>query len=107
MIAKREGIGNLLAEGTKRAAQKVGKGSEHFAMNVKGLECAGYDGRGFQTFTRGCVKDAWSEIAELYTLTTGIKVTGNDLKLAAERCWNLKKAFNIREGWTRQDDSLP
>jgi aldehyde:ferredoxin oxidoreductase len=38
LIAKREGIGNFLAEGTARMAQKIGKGSEVFAMNTKGLE---------------------------------------------------------------------
>lgn len=41
-IARREGIGDLLAEGVKRAAQKIGGGSEKFAMHVKGLEFAGY-----------------------------------------------------------------
>lgn len=43
MIANREGFGDLLAEGTKRMAEKIGKGSEKFAMNVKGLEISGYD----------------------------------------------------------------
>lgn len=38
MIAKREGVGDLLAEGTKRAAQRIGRGAEEFAMQVKGLE---------------------------------------------------------------------
>jgi aldehyde:ferredoxin oxidoreductase len=37
-IAAREGIGDLLAEGVKIAAQKTGKGSERFAIQVKGLE---------------------------------------------------------------------
>jgi aldehyde:ferredoxin oxidoreductase len=37
-IARREGIGALLAEGVKRAAAKIGKGSAHFAMEVKGQE---------------------------------------------------------------------
>jgi len=37
LIAKREGIGNLLAEGTTKAAQKIGKGAEKFSMEVKGL----------------------------------------------------------------------
>jgi aldehyde:ferredoxin oxidoreductase len=45
MIAHREGIGNLLAEGTARMAQKIGQGSEQFAMNVKGLEFGQYDPR--------------------------------------------------------------
>jgi len=38
LIAKREGIGNLLAEGTARAAQKIGRGATEFAMQVKGVE---------------------------------------------------------------------
>jgi aldehyde:ferredoxin oxidoreductase len=37
-IARREGIGDLLAEGSARAAWKIGKGAEAFAMQVKGLE---------------------------------------------------------------------
>jgi aldehyde:ferredoxin oxidoreductase len=37
-IALREGIGDLLAEGTKRAAEKIGRGSARYAMHVKGLE---------------------------------------------------------------------
>jgi aldehyde:ferredoxin oxidoreductase len=42
-IAYREGkIGNLLALGTKRAAQQVGKGSEKFAIQVKGMEQSAY-----------------------------------------------------------------
>ncbi len=47
-IAKREGIGDLLAEGTRRMSQKLGKGSEKFAMNVKGLELPAYDSRAVQ-----------------------------------------------------------
>ena len=35
-IALREGLGDLLAEGSTRAAAKIGKGAEAFAMNVKG-----------------------------------------------------------------------
>jgi aldehyde:ferredoxin oxidoreductase len=38
MIAKREGIGDLLAEGVMRAAEKIGKGASEFAMHVKGQE---------------------------------------------------------------------
>jgi aldehyde:ferredoxin oxidoreductase len=41
-IAKREGFGNLLADGVKRAAKKVGKGSEKFAIEVKGMEQSAY-----------------------------------------------------------------
>jgi len=45
-IASREGIGDILAEGTKGAAAKIGKGAEYYAMNVKGLEMPGYEPRG-------------------------------------------------------------
>ncbi|MEM2875976.1 MAG: aldehyde ferredoxin oxidoreductase family protein, partial [Candidatus Bathyarchaeia archaeon] len=38
MIANREGIGNILAEGVKRAAEKIGGGAEKFALHVKGEE---------------------------------------------------------------------
>lgn len=42
-IAYREGkLGALLADGVKRAAQKVGKGSEKFAIQVKGMEQSAY-----------------------------------------------------------------
>jgi len=47
-IAKREGFGDLLAEGTRRMSRKLGKGSERFAMNVKGLELPAYDSRAVQ-----------------------------------------------------------
>ena len=47
-IAKREGIGDLLAEGVKRASGKIGKGTERFAMHVKGLELPAYDSRALQ-----------------------------------------------------------
>lgn len=46
-IAFREQFGNLLAEGVRRTAEKIGKGSERFAMHVKGLEMAGYNPRSF------------------------------------------------------------
>ncbi len=38
MIARKEGIGELLAEGTARAAKEIGKGAEEFAIHVKGQE---------------------------------------------------------------------
>lgn len=45
MIAMRKGIGNLLAEGSHRAAQKIGKGAEKYVMAIKKQELAGQDGR--------------------------------------------------------------
>ena len=163
-IAYREGIGKLLAEGVKRASEKVGKGSEHFAMHNKGLELPGYDLRGlkasalgFMTSTRGgchlrsqmydfdlrgkvdrfkadrglgkMVMDredllaiveslmlckfvrgvfyTFDEFAELYRLVTGIGMTADKLREAGERIYNLEKAYNVREGWTKKDEYPP
>ena len=47
-IAKREGFGNILAEGTRRAAKIIGQGSEAYAMQVKGMELSMCDPRAFQ-----------------------------------------------------------
>ena len=46
MIGFREGFGDILADGVVAAARKIGKGSEQYAMHVKGLELPGYDVRG-------------------------------------------------------------
>jgi aldehyde:ferredoxin oxidoreductase len=46
MMAFREGVGDLLADGVKAAAARIGKGSEGYAMHVKGLELPAYDVRG-------------------------------------------------------------
>jgi aldehyde:ferredoxin oxidoreductase len=44
-IAKREGIGDVLAEGVKHAAGVFGGDSADFAMHIKGLEISGYESR--------------------------------------------------------------
>jgi aldehyde:ferredoxin oxidoreductase len=46
-------LGNVLAEGTMRAAEKIGKGAEHYANHIKGLELPGYDLRGLKTAALG------------------------------------------------------
>jgi len=46
MISLREGLGDLLAEGVKKASAKIGKGSEQWAMHVKGMEVPMHDPRG-------------------------------------------------------------
>ncbi len=45
MIARREGFGDLLAEGVRRAAQTIGRGAGEYAMHVKGMEIPAQDGR--------------------------------------------------------------
>ena len=172
-IAKRDGIGDLLAEGTKRVSEKLGKDSERFAMHVKGLELAAYDcratkitGLAFCTANRGgdhitgyiqgptfmdipllvveesVIEDARVEnpeetkivkdledalavfdavgvckfmgmalmaedITPIIASATGWDFDVADFRKAGERIYNLARLFNIREGCTRADDTLP
>ena len=53
VIGRREGVGQLLAEGSRRAADEIGRGSIAFAPQVKGLEIPGYEPRGLQTMALG------------------------------------------------------
>ena len=164
-IAIRQGLGDLLAEGSKIASERVGGGSQAWAMHVKGLEMPGYEPRSLQTmalalavstrgachnrssayeadfsdqvdrfsadrargkitaagedhsalmdslvwckFLRKAFDDFYAESAVVLSHVTGWEVTSEELSLAGERINNLKKLFNIREGWQRADDSLP
>lgn len=164
-ITNREGIGDLLADGTRIASETVGGGSGDWAMHVKGLEMPGYEPRSLKTmalalavstrgachnrssayeadfsnrvdrlgvdddrgriamegedrsavmdsliwckFLRKAFTDFYAESAEIYTNITGVNMTPEMLQEAGERINNVKKLFNIREGWTRADDTLP
>ena len=53
MIGSREGLGNVLAEGSRRAAYKIGHNSIAIAPQVKGLEIPGYEPRALQTMALG------------------------------------------------------
>ena len=53
LIGQREGIGHLLADGSRRAADAIGGGSLSFAPQVKGLEIPGYEPRALQTMALG------------------------------------------------------
>jgi aldehyde:ferredoxin oxidoreductase len=52
-IAQRTGIGELLAEGSRRAATHVGGEALALAMHVKGMELPGYEPRGLKTMALG------------------------------------------------------
>jgi len=74
-IAYRKGLGDLLAEGVKRAAKRIGGGAKKYAMHVKGLELPRQEPRickgmalGHSTSNRGA--------DHLYALPT-IDLTGN------------------------------
>jgi aldehyde:ferredoxin oxidoreductase len=52
-LAKREGFGDVLADGVKKAAEKIGKGSEKYAMHIAGQEVPAHDSRGGIGFAIG------------------------------------------------------
>jgi aldehyde:ferredoxin oxidoreductase len=164
-IAHRRGIGDLLAEGTRRAAERIGGDSADFAPHVKGLEIPGYEPRALQTmalgfavgsrgadhnrsgayevdfsaradrlhgspeaaalavetedraalidslilckFLRGVFTDLFAEAAELIQHVTGWDVNSEEMRAIARRIVTAKKLFNIREGWTPAEDTLP
>jgi len=72
-ISHREGIGDLLAEGTREASYRLGQGTSEYAMHVKGMEIPGYDPRGshgmaiaYATSDRGaCHQRAWTVFNEI------------------------------------------
>lgn len=45
LISKRQGIGNLLADGSAKAAIQIGNGAHQFAIHVKGLEMGMHEPR--------------------------------------------------------------
>jgi aldehyde:ferredoxin oxidoreductase len=53
LIGSRQGIGDLLAEGSRRVAHAIGHDSIAFAPQVKGLEIPGYEPRALQTMALG------------------------------------------------------
>ena len=57
-IGARDGLGDLLAEGSRRAAQRVGQGSGAFAPHVKGLEMPGYEPRTLHAMALGLAVNA-------------------------------------------------
>ncbi|MEA1959594.1 MAG: aldehyde ferredoxin oxidoreductase family protein [Chloroflexota bacterium] len=74
-IVNREGFGDVLAEGSKRAAEKIGKGASDFAVEVKGMEVPAHDpranyllGLGYATGTRGACHTSDPS----YSIGTGI-----------------------------------
>ncbi|HEX9016204.1 MAG TPA: aldehyde ferredoxin oxidoreductase C-terminal domain-containing protein, partial [Chloroflexota bacterium] len=65
------------------------------------------DSLGICKFIRRCFDAFHVEAADLFRAATGLELSAEELQRAGERVCNLKKAFNIREGWVRADDTLP
>ncbi len=56
-MVKREGIGEIFADGTKIAADKLGRGTEAFAIHVAGVEIGNHDPRCWPGFGYGYALD--------------------------------------------------
>ncbi|MDF1701408.1 MAG: aldehyde ferredoxin oxidoreductase family protein [Planctomycetota bacterium] len=164
-IAARDGIGDLLAQGSRGAAEALGGTAPAFACHVKGLELPGYEPRALKAmalglavgtrgadhnrsgayeedfrpgadrhaadaakgpaaartenraaildslilckFLRGVFVDLEAEAAAMLAAVTGWAVDAAELQATAERIVTIKKLFNVREGWTRSEDTLP
>ena len=171
-IALREGLGELLSNGSKRAAEILGKGSMTYAIQVKGLEipyhsprlnqglglhyslhaigadhCSGmidsnlpgtlgdWDSINLSEMIPpselsprkvrmayeiglwkempnylglcGFVPWSFTEVRDAVAAVTGWQVSTWKLMKAVERGITMMRIFNIREGFTRDDDKLP
>ena len=58
-------------------------------------------------FVRKVFDDFYEESSEVYSSITGKECSPKQLEESGERINNLKKLFNIREGWQTSDDTLP
>src|SRR5436305_6576693 len=58
-------------------------------------------------FLRGVFADLFAEGADLLRRVTGWPVTADELRQTARRIVTAKKLFNVREGWTPAEDTLP
>lgn len=58
-------------------------------------------------FLRRALDDVYDDGARMLRAVTGWEVDADEMRAVAERTVNLRKAFSIREGWRREDDTLP
>jgi aldehyde:ferredoxin oxidoreductase len=156
MMAYRKGIGALFTDGTKVAAQTIGKGSEDWAINTYGMELSGINPKGsltmgvmfavadFASHTRLWIAEQEmgpafkvedipqaladgidtvnvrnclvicdfvplniEKLAELLNLATGSNHTTDSLLKVGTRLTHLARNYNLRNGRTHLDDTLP
>ncbi len=58
-------------------------------------------------FIRGALRDLHAEGAAMLRAVTGWSVTADELRIVARRIVTARKCLNLREGWTRVEDTLP
>ena len=61
----------------------------------------------FQTVFCAVHAPKWNEFSKLIRLATGLELSKAELMEIGERIYTLERMFNLREGFTRKDDSLP
>jgi aldehyde:ferredoxin oxidoreductase len=61
----------------------------------------------FQTVFCSVHAPKWNEYSRLIQLATGLELSKAQLMEIGERIYTLERMFNLREGFTRKDDSLP
>lgn len=84
---------------------KVAADSEEYAAVYDSLPLCKFIRRSFTG--KADRAGAWPAIARLINATTGWDFDYDDVDLIGIRATNIKKAFNIREGWKQEDDELP
>ncbi len=84
---------------------KVAADSEEYAAVYDSLPLCKFIRRSFTG--KADRAGAWPAIAKLINATTGWDFDYDEVDLIGIRATNIKKAFNIREGWKQEDDELP
>lgn len=69
MIAHREGIGDTLAEGTRRTSATIGKGSDYFAMQIAGMELSGVNPMGCYSHALALATSDFASHTRVWTAT--------------------------------------
>ncbi len=137
IMAKREGFGDLLADGVKIAAAKIGRGAERYAFHVGGQEIMMHDLRmparsgaanvfathriGPASFERNITNcsgfclfgmaysfaDAGKYQAQFLAAVTGWDRSWEDLLKIGERIANIKHVLSLREGSNPAEWKVP
>ncbi|MBI2863540.1 MAG: aldehyde ferredoxin oxidoreductase family protein [Chloroflexi bacterium] len=135
-LAKREGLGDVLADGVKKAAEKIGKNAGDYAIHIGGQEVPMHDPRTRPNTYPVYQVDAtparhmqlddnrhvWNAsglcvfgyltgneafVANYLSVVTGWDRSPEELQKIGERIHNLRHAFNLREGINPKDRVVP